>query len=99
MELARDRANGYGRSQAEAVVDAWENCLRHDPASEEAATALMTTYAARGQRQLVARTYRRCHDGLKELGLKPSAPVERAFQSATGDRERLGLPWVYAMPG
>jgi DNA-binding SARP family transcriptional activator len=95
MELARDRANGHGRSQPEALVDAWENCLRQDPASEEAAAALMTIYAARGQRQLVARVYRRCHDGLKELGLKPSAAVERALQRATEDAG----PWAYAMPG
>ncbi len=32
LELARDRARGRGRSAPEGVIEAWENCLAHDPA-------------------------------------------------------------------
>ncbi len=40
LELARDRARGRGRSAPEAVIEAWEACLAHDPASEEAASVI-----------------------------------------------------------
>ena len=40
----------------------------------------MSAYAAQGQRHLVARAYRRCCDGLEELGLEPSVALEQAFQ-------------------
>lgn len=92
-ELARDRSRGFGRSQPEAVIDAWEACLQHDPASEEAAVTLMHAYGARGQRQLVIRTYRRCCKGLEELGLKPSSALESTCQSATAEAVRLTAPW------
>ena len=65
LALARDRSRGFGRSGREAVIAAWESYAAHDPASEEAAAALMSAYAARGQRHLVARAYRRCCDGLR----------------------------------
>lgn len=54
----------------------------HDLASEEAATALITAYVAEGQRQLAAPSYDRCRDGLGELGLGPSAALERAHENA-----------------
>ena len=41
----------------------------------------MSAYAAQGQRHLVARAYRRCCDGLEELGLKPSVALEQAYQA------------------
>ncbi len=83
LELARDRTKGYGQSHLDAVIEAWEICLRHDPASEESAMALMRAYASRGERQLVVRTYRRSRVGLEELGLEPSAIMEHLYQSAT----------------
>ena len=45
LALARDRSKGAGRSRPEAVVEAWEDCLAHDAACEEAASALMRAYA------------------------------------------------------
>ena len=80
LALARDRSAGFGKSGTEDVIEAWETFAGHDPASEEAASALMSAYAAEGQRHLVARAYRRCCDGLKDLGLEPSADLEQAFQ-------------------
>ena len=69
LALAQDRSRGFGRSGREAVIEAWESYAGHDPASEEAAVALMNSYAAQGQRRRVAQAYRRCCDGLEELGL------------------------------
>jgi len=82
LELARDRARGRGRSAPEAVIEAWENCLPHDPASEEAASSLMRVYAAQGRRQLVASAYERCRSALAALGLRASPALEEA-QRAT----------------
>ena len=98
MELARNRTKGYGQSRLEGVIDAWENCLTHDPASEEAAVTLMRAYAGLGQRQLVARTYRRCRRGLEEVGLKASVATERAYHDATtdaADAAEFTAPWSY----
>jgi DNA-binding SARP family transcriptional activator len=88
-ELARDRTRGWGRSQPESVIDAWEICLAHDPASEEAVLALMTAYASVGQRHLVVRTYRRYRQSLEDLGLKPSLAIESAYWSATDEAAQL----------
>jgi predicted ATPase/DNA-binding SARP family transcriptional activator len=82
VALARDRSMGYGCSGAEDVIQAWEAVFSHDPASEEAAAALMGAYAAQGQRQLAARAYHRCRAGLEDLGLEPSSGLERAYRSA-----------------
>jgi class 3 adenylate cyclase/tetratricopeptide (TPR) repeat protein len=72
LALARDRAKGAGQSRPEAVVVAWESCLAHDPACEEAAAALIRAYSTQGLRHLVVRTYERCRTALEELGLRPS---------------------------
>jgi DNA-binding SARP family transcriptional activator len=93
LELARGRSRGYGSTHLDAVVDAWEMCLTHDVASEEAGISLMKAYAFRGQRQLVVRTYRRCHKGLEELGLKPSSAMEKAFLNAINDVVEPETPW------
>ena len=61
---------GLWPTGTEAVTTAWENYAAHDPASEEAAAALMSAYAILGRRHLAARAYGRCRDGLKELGLE-----------------------------
>jgi DNA-binding SARP family transcriptional activator len=36
LELAHDRQRGRGHAQPDGVIEAWENCLSHDPALEEA---------------------------------------------------------------
>jgi LuxR family transcriptional regulator, maltose regulon positive regulatory protein len=96
LRLARDRTNGHGRSQPDAVIDSWEACLAHDAASEEAAVNLMMCYAALGQRQLVVRTYRVCRQGLEDLDLNPSSALERAYQSATKDDMDWVAAWSWA---
>ena len=60
VALARNRSMGFGRSGANAVIEAWEAVFSHDLASEEAAASLMAAYASQGQRQLAVRTYSRC---------------------------------------
>ncbi len=92
VALARDRLMGYGRSDANAVIEAWEAVFSHDLASEEAAEALMATYACQGQRQLAVRTYSRCVAGLEELGLEPSAALERAYHGAKHEVANLAPP-------
>jgi predicted ATPase/DNA-binding SARP family transcriptional activator len=81
LTLARDRSAGFGRPGPEGVISGWESYAAHDPASEEATVALMSAHAGQGQRHQAARAYRRCCDGLEELGLKPSAALERAYQA------------------
>ncbi len=85
LELARDRARGRGRSAPEAVIEAWEDCLAHDPASEEAASSLMRVYAAQGHRQAVAGTYERCRCGSRGLGSTGLAGAGRGPTSDRGD--------------
>ncbi len=89
LALARDRSAGFGRPGPEAVMSAWETYAAHDPASEEAAVALMSAYAAQGQRHLVARAYRRCCDGLRELGLEPATSLEHAYETTS---QQVTLP-------
>ena len=78
LMLARDRNGGRGRSQPEAVVEAWEAFLARDPSSEEAASSLVRLYTAQGQRQQASSTYERCRTALKSLGLLPSPALEEA---------------------
>jgi predicted ATPase/DNA-binding SARP family transcriptional activator len=82
LALARGRSLGIGPPRGKDVIEAWESYAARDPASEEAAVALMSAYAGRGQRHRVARAYRRCCDGLDELGLKPSAALEQAYRAS-----------------
>jgi predicted ATPase/DNA-binding SARP family transcriptional activator len=89
VALARDRSMGYGRSEAGGVIDAWGAVFSDDPASEEAAAALIEAYASQGQRQLAGRTYNRCRAGLDELGLEPSSALEQAYRSAKNATDRL----------
>ncbi len=84
LMLARDRTKGRGRSQPEAVVEAWEACLAHDRASEDAASSLVRLYTAQGQRQQASSTYERCRTALESLGLLPSPALEEA-QRAVGE--------------
>ena len=87
LALARDRAKGAGLHRPEAVIDAWASCFDHDAACEEAATALMLTYSAQGQRYLAARTYERCRATVQDLGL----PVPRSLEEALA-RSALAAP-------
>src|SRR5580765_8045892 len=80
LALARDRAKGAGR--AEAALAAWAACAEHDPASEEAAAALIRAYFAAGQRELAVRAYERCHAALGELGLGLSPWLEEVYATA-----------------
>ena len=80
LALARDRAKGAGR--AEAVLAAWAACAEHDPASEEAAAALVRGYFAEGHRELAVRAYERCRAALGELGLALSPWLEEVYATA-----------------
>jgi DNA-binding SARP family transcriptional activator/tetratricopeptide (TPR) repeat protein len=82
LTLARDRAKGAGRSRPEAVTWAWEEYFTRDPASEEAAVALIRGYIAAGRRQLAEGTYERCVAALDELGLRASPLLREAHAAA-----------------
>ncbi|NOX61401.1 MAG: transcriptional regulator, partial [Chloroflexi bacterium] len=61
-----------------------ERILALDPAWEPAYRLLMRAYAAGGQRHLLARTYRRCIETLREeLGLPPSPETATLYVSLT----------------
>jgi len=105
LTLARDRARGYGRYRPGEVVEAWEACLAHDPACEEAACALMKLYRAQGKYTLVAATYRRCLSALEQLGLRASPALDEIYGSplpaerAAGAGEMAQRSPVPARPG
>jgi predicted ATPase/class 3 adenylate cyclase len=82
LALARDRAKGLGLSTPEAVVQAWEVCLSHDPSSEEAACALVRVYAAQKRPGLAEATYKRCRGALADLGLHPSPALEEVYATS-----------------
>ena len=82
LALARDRAKGAGDARPEAVLAAWAACAEHDPASEEAAAALVRAYFAAGQRELAVRAYERCRTALGELGLGLSPWLEEVYATA-----------------
>jgi DNA-binding SARP family transcriptional activator len=83
LALARDRTQGFGRSQPPAVVQAWEVCLSHDPTCEEAASALMRVYGAQGKRALAEATYQRCRAALEALGLRISPALKEVHGATT----------------
>lgn len=82
LVLARDRARGSGRAAPAAVAEAWEKCLSHDPACEEAAAALVHIYRAQKRFGLADSAYRRCRSALEELGLRSSPALEEAYAPA-----------------
>ena len=83
LALARDRSRGKGRSQPEAVIEAWASCLAHDPTSEEAASALIRVYGAQRRHALVEATYERCRTALEELGLRISPALREVHEAVT----------------
>ena len=102
LALARDRSRGAGRARPEAVVEAWESCLKNDPACEEAAAALMRAYSAQGLRHLVVRTYERCRAALEELGLRISPALDEVHVAATFEPaapRASGAPFHVPAPG
>ncbi len=82
LALARDRAKGAGRAAPDEVIAAWQSCLEHDPACEEAAGALVRAYFATGRPELAARAYDRCRAALHELGLRISPSLQRVYAAA-----------------
>jgi class 3 adenylate cyclase/tetratricopeptide (TPR) repeat protein len=89
LALARERDRMTGPlgpdASAGTAVEAWESCLEHDPACEEAAAALMRAYSARGQRHLVVRTYDRCRAALEDLGLRATPALDQLLAAATAE--------------
>ena len=83
LALARDRAMGSGRSGRDDVLAAWQSCLDHDPACEEAAGALVRGYFAQGRPELAVRVFERCRAALEQLGLRISPSLERVYAAAT----------------
>jgi class 3 adenylate cyclase/tetratricopeptide (TPR) repeat protein len=86
LALARDRAMGAGRAGPDDVLAAWQSCLDHDPASEEAAGALIRAYLAQGRPELAARVFERCRVALEQLGLRISPSLERLYAPARDPR-------------
>ena len=97
LVLARDRSKGMGRSAPEDVTAAWLSCFDGDPASEEAAGALIRGYLAEGRPEQAARVFERCRAALEELGLRISPSLERIYTSATAVRQPV--PAALASPG
>jgi class 3 adenylate cyclase/DNA-binding SARP family transcriptional activator len=95
LALARDRAMGAGRATRDDVLAAWQSCLDHDPASEEAAGALIRAYLAQGRPELAARVFERCRVALEQLGLRISPSLERLYAPARDPRSvRAAAPSV-----
>ena len=95
LALARDRAVGAGRAGRDDVLAAWQSCLDHDPASEEAAGALIRAYLAQGRPELAARVFERCRVALEQLGLRISPSLERLYAPARDPRPaRAAAPSV-----
>ena len=86
LALARDRSAGAGRAGRDDVLAAWQSCLDHDPASEEAAGALIRAYLAQGRPELAARVFERCRVALEQLGLRISPSLERLYAPARDPR-------------
>src|SRR3984957_677126 len=86
LALARDRAMGAGRSGRDDALAAWQSCLDHDPASEEAAGALIRAYLAQGRPELAARVFERCRVALEQLGLRIPPSLERIYAPARDPR-------------
>lgn len=95
LALARDRAMGSGRAGSDVVLAAWESCLDHDPACEEAAGALVRGYFAAGRPELAARVFERCRAALEDLGLRSSPSLERVYAAAA---RQLAVPAATPAP-
>jgi adenylate cyclase len=72
-----------GPVPAGPALDAWLAVFEHDPASEEAAGALMHGYHAQGHRELAVRIYERCAAALAELALSTSPSLDELHAAVT----------------
>ena len=82
LALARDVGSGPGAVSPEDVAAAWQSCLDHDPACEEAAGALARIYVAQRRPEQAARVLQRCRAALEELGLRLSPSLESVYAAA-----------------
>jgi class 3 adenylate cyclase/tetratricopeptide (TPR) repeat protein len=82
LTVARDRASGFGRSRPDDLVGAWEDCLSHDPSSEEAASALVRMYGAQKRFLLAESAHGRCRTALEGMGLRASPALEQVYAAS-----------------
>jgi DNA-binding SARP family transcriptional activator len=74
-----------GRDDLDGAQRALERLLREDACRESAHRLLMRCFARRGQRDLVARQFRRCSARLdSDLEITPSAETVTLFRTLTG---------------
>jgi DNA-binding SARP family transcriptional activator len=79
LDLARASAS----EGPAAAAAAWEAAFSADPSNEEAAEAAIRAHAQVGERHLAGRVYERCRAALAdELGVEPSAKLERVYRQA-----------------
>jgi DNA-binding SARP family transcriptional activator/class 3 adenylate cyclase len=88
LALARDRSAGTGQPGPDAATAAWLAVFEHDPASEEAAAALLRCYlpsgsGGPGHRELAARAYERHAAALAELDIPVSRALGQLYAAVT----------------
>ncbi|HEX2142637.1 MAG TPA: AAA family ATPase, partial [Candidatus Limnocylindria bacterium] len=100
LELARNRTDGHGRADRAAAIDAWNEVAARQPASEEAAIALMRAHLAARQRDRAIRAYVQCVRALQdELDVGPSPELEAAYAELVGgSRGQAAQPSVDPIP-
>jgi len=102
LTLARDQAADSSQSSADAVTQAWLSAFDHEPASEEAAGALLHGYLHQGRREMAARVYERCAAALAGLGLHTSPSLDELYAAVTQPTlpaaERAATPPVAQAP-
>lgn len=99
LALARNRAKGIGRSAPGDVAAAWLAFFDRDPASEEAAGALIGLFAAQGRPEQAVRVFERCRAALDQLGLLISPSLTRIYASAVARAEPSSIEPTRAAPG
>lgn len=82
LALARDRTAGFGRTELDAVIEAWTSVAAEEQTSEEAAVGLINAYRASGQRDRAIRAYLRVTAALREeIGVEPGPGLEEAYRA------------------
>lgn len=82
LALARDRTAGFGRTELDAVIEAWTSVASGQSTSEEAAVGLINAYRASGQRDRAIRAYLRVSAALREeIGVEPGPDLEEAYRT------------------
>ncbi|HEX6450139.1 MAG TPA: AAA family ATPase [Trebonia sp.] len=82
LALARDLGSRPDPVSSDDLAAAWQSCLDHDPACEEAAGALARIYVAQHRPEQAARVLQRCRTALEELGLRLSPSLESVYAAA-----------------